>query len=344
VYGNRRALVRFSEALQDRLGAIGGIETSGMVSLLPLSGLLSAMDIAFPDRAAPPPDEVPQAHFRVASPGYFAAAGITVVEGREFSDHDRTDSQPVAIVSRTFAARHWPGESGIGKTVQLVQSARSAQLEVVGVVSDVKHFTLDAPSTADLYVPLSQMPVSQSPLLAARMFWVVRGRLAPAAFAAAVREAVAQVDPGVAASSARSLESLVSTSLGPRRVNVRLLEVFGQIAIVLCAIGVYGLAVFSARTTSRELAIRAALGARGRDLAALMLRSELWPVVVGIAAGLSVACLTAPRLFGTPFETDPRDAVTYASVGFGLLVAGTLASSAPARRAARTDPAEALRT
>ena len=341
-YADRDALVRFYEALQNQLKVIPGVETTGVVSLLPLSGLLSTMDIAFPDRAAPPPNEVPQAHFRVASPGYFAAAGIAVLAGRGFTDHDRPDGQPVAIVSRTFADRHWPGEPAVGKAVQIVQSNVSSPLEVVGVVSDVKHFTLDAPSTPDLYVPLHQMPTSQASLLAARMFWVVRTRGEPSRLAPAIREAVLQIDPGVATSSARTLEAVVSASLGARRVSARLLEVFGQAAMVLCAIGVYGVAAFSTRTRRRELAIRAALGARRQDLTALMLRTELGPVGFGIAVGLSGALLTGRRLFGTPFETNPLDAITYLSVGIGLLAVATIASYVPVRRASATNPAEAL--
>jgi putative ABC transport system permease protein len=313
------------------------------VSLLPLSGLLSTMDVAMPDRPPPPPDEVPQAHFRVATPGYFAAAGITVLRGRAFTDHDRADGQPVAIVSRTFADRHWPGQSAVGKSVQIVQANTSPALEVVGVVSDVKHFTLDAPSTSDLYVPLRQMPMSQASLLAARMFWVVRAHGEPAGLAPAIREAVLQIDPGVATSSARTLEAVMSTSLGARRVNVRLLEVFGQVAMVLCAVGVYGVAAFSTRTRRRELAIRAALGARRHHLTTLMLRSELGPVALGIAAGLSGALFTGRRLFGTPFDTNPQDAITYLTVGIGLLVVATIASYLPVRRASATNPAEALR-
>ena len=342
-YADRDTVVRFYEALHDRVSAIAGVDAAGAVSLLPLSGLLSTMDIAFPDRAAPPPDEVPQAHFRVASAGYFAAAGIAVLQGRAFTEHDRADGQPVAIVSCTFADRHWPGEEAVGKSLQIVQSKLSPRLEVVGVVNDVKHFTLDAPSTADLYVPLRQMPASQASFLAARMFWVIRAQAEPSRLAPAVREAVLAIDPGVATSSARTLEAVVSTSLGARRVNVRLLEVFGQVAILLCAVGVYGVAAFSARTKRRELAIRAALGARQHDLTRLMLRSELWPVAIGIGIGLAGAFLMAQRLFGTPFETSPRDAATYAAVGAGLLIITALASYAPVRRAGNVDPAEALR-
>jgi predicted permease len=342
VYASRDALVGLSDRLENRLAAIPGVETTGMVSLLPLSGLLSTIDVALPDRPAPSPDEVPQAHFRVASPGYFAAAGIAVLEGRTFTDHDRADGQPVAIVSRTFADRHWPGGHAVGKSVQLVQSAASPVLEIVGVVNDVRHFTLDAPPTADLYVPLRQMPTSQAPFLAARMFWIVRARLESPSLASAVREAVLQLDPGVATSSARTLEAVLSTSLEAGRVNVRLLAAFGQIAVVLCAVGVYAAAAFSARTRSRELAIRAALGARRRDLTTLLLGTELWPVAAGIGFGLSVAYLGAPLLVGMPFDTNPRDATTYVVVGAGLLVVSLIASYAPVRRASATDPAAAL--
>lgn len=176
------------------------------------------------------------------------ASGIPVHAGRTLTDHDRADAQPVAIVSRTFADRHWPREQAIGKFVQLMQSSASAPLEGVGVVSDVKHFTLDVPPTSDLYGPLPQMPKSQATFLAARMFWVVRSHADPPSLERAVREAILQTDPGIATSGARTLEAVLSTSLGARRVNVRLLEVFGQVAIVLCAIGVYAVVAFSVST------------------------------------------------------------------------------------------------
>ena len=140
VYRNRDTLVRFFEALRDRLAASPEVESAGAISLLPLSGLLSTADIRLPDRAAPPPDEVPQAHLRVATPEYFDAAGIRVLEGRAFESRDRQEGQPVAIVSRTFAMRHFPGATAVGKEVEIIQSTASPRLEIVGVVSDVKQY------------------------------------------------------------------------------------------------------------------------------------------------------------------------------------------------------------
>ena len=343
-YGNREALVQFNEALRIRVKLLPDVERAGLVSLLPLSGLLSTIDIAFPDRPVPPPDEVPQAHFRVASPEYFDAAGIPILEGRAFSDSDVGTSLPVAIISRTFAERHWPGRSAVGESVQIVQAATSAApMQVVGVAGDVKHFTLDAAPTADLYVPLHQMPASQVSLLAARTYWIVRARAGAVRLGPAVRAAVAHVDPNVATSSERTLEAVWAASLGSRRMNVTLLEVFGQAALALCGLGVYGVASFSARSRRRELGIRTALGASRFEVTAWMLRRELWPAAAGVSAGLLAAWLAAPVLFGTPFETSPRDGLTYAGAATGLLILATLASYAPVRHASSVRPSDALR-
>ena len=343
-YATRDALARFVDALGERLHALPGVDRAGAISLLPLSGLLSTIDVAFPDRPTPPPDEVPQAHFRVASPEYFDAAGIAVLDGRSFTDRDRMEGQPVAIVSRTFADRHWPGQRAVGRFVQIVQARASAPMEVVGIVSDVKHFSLDAASTADLYVPVLQMPASQASLLAARMYWVVRGPVEPSRLSEQIRQSVHQVDPGVAASTGRMLETVWASSLAPRRVNVRLLEVFGQMALVLCAIGIYAVAAFSARTRVRELAIRAALGAERRDLIAAMMGQELRPVLVGITSGAFGALMAAPLLFGTPYRTSSRDLTIYLVASGGVLMLALVASYIPLRRASATSPSEALRT
>ena len=341
-YSNRQALVRFYEALRHRLGS--AVESAGVVSLLPLSGLLSTADIALPDRPAPPPDEVPQAHLRVATTEYFDAAGIAVLEGRAFDQHDTEDGQPVAIVSRTFETRHFGGDTAVGKAVQIVQSAGSPNLEIVGVVSDVKQFTLDAAPTADLYLPLHQMPAFQVPLMASRMYWIVRGPGGITPTPESIRAAVAEVDPGVAASSSRSLAAVWLSALGSTRAKVRLIQVFGDVAIALCAVGMYGVAAFAARTRRRELALRAALGATRRDLMISMLVSQCWPIVIGLAAGLCCAFWLSPLLFGTAFETNPRDSGTYAVVTALMATVALLATYFPMRRAASANPIEALQT
>jgi putative ABC transport system permease protein len=338
-YGNREALTGFFESVRDRLASSPGVEAAGAVSLMPLSGLLSTADVAFPDRPAPPPDEVPQAHLRVTAGEYFAAAGIPVLEGRAFDRHDTQAGRPVAIVSRSFAERHWSGRSAVGRSVQIIQATGSPQLAVVGVVNNVKQFALDGPTTADLYVPLHQMPAFQAPLIASRMYWVVRGR---GDMTRSIRSAVTQVEPDVAVSSARTLESLWLTSLGSRRANMRLLQAFGNVALVLCAIGVYGVTAYAARTRRRELAIRSALGASRGELTRALLRRELPPVLLGLGAGSVAALIAAPYLFGSAFETSPRDAGTYVQVTVALFTVAVVAAYIPVRRAGAANPSEAL--
>jgi putative ABC transport system permease protein len=216
-------------------------------------------------------------------------------------------------------------------------------MEVVGVVSDVKQFGLDGPPTADLYVPLPQMPASQASLLAARTFWILRTDGDSRSLVNRLPEVVHGVDPDVAASSIQTLEDVVESSVAAWRVDVRLLQTFGPLAIVLCTIGVYAVASFSAGTRRRELSIRAALGATRRELTTRTLREEIRPVVLGVVIGAVVAVLTAPRLGTLLFHASPFDPWSYGLACLTLLTAALLASYLPARRAGASNPADLLR-
>jgi putative ABC transport system permease protein len=341
-YSSREAIARFYDALNPRFAAVPGATAVGAVSLLPMSGLLNTMDVAFPDRPAPPADEVPQAHFRMATPGYFAAAGVRIWAGREFDAHDADNGRPVAIVSRTFAERHWSGQQAVGKTLQIGTSGARPVVEVVGVAADVKQFTLDAMPTADLYIPLYQMPASQVGILTARMYWVIRTEADPRSLESDIRRSVRMVDSDVAASSIRTLDDIVSLSLAGKRMNVRLLEVFGQVAIALAGMGVYAIAAFSAATRKRELAIRAAFGASRQELARLLFREELRPVLLGVGIGMLTALGLSRPLEGVLFQISARDPFTYFIVAAALLGVAFAASYVPARRAGLADPVELL--
>ena len=342
-YATLEGVIGFHDELAARIDSLPGTIAAGAVSLLPLSGLLNTMDITFPDRPMPMPDAVPQAHFRIAGPGYFEAAGIAVLDGRSFSVHDTADHEPVAVVSRTLAERHWPGEHAVGKFVRLGPDGRQPALTVVGVVSDVKQFTLDGVPTADLYIPVRQMPASQRAALVARMNWVIRTRDASAQLGEVVRQAVRQIDPEIATSSTRSLEDVRSASLANRRINVRLLETFGQIALGLAAIGLYAVAALSSGARRRELAIRRALGAKPRGLVMLLLKQELPAVVIGVGAGLAAGAALSRFFDGTGVGAIAWEGATYAVVAAGLTAVAALATWIPARRASRVNPLELLR-
>jgi predicted permease len=342
-YPTGERIAVFHDALRDRLATVPGVRAVGAVSLLPLSGLLNTMDIGFPGRPAPPPEEVPQAHFRIAGPGYMEAAGIRVLDGRELSVHDSASGKLVALVSRTFAERHWPGESAVGKQLQVLAPGSTPIFEVVGEVNDVKQFTLDGAATADVYVPLHQMPASQTSLLTARQYWVIRTHADPRSLEQAFRNAVHAVDPDVATSSVRTLDEVVSSSLSARRVNVRLLTVFGQVALVLSAIGVYAIATFSAGARKRELAIRSVCGATRLDLTRLVLRDELPTIAMGLGAGLTGALFVGRWLGNALFSVSSADPFTYGAVSVGLLAVATAATYVPAWRAGRVEPNELLK-
>jgi predicted lysophospholipase L1 biosynthesis ABC-type transport system permease subunit len=286
---------------------------------------------------------VPQAQFRTASPGYFAAAGIAILEGREFSDDDGPEARPVAIVSRTMAERSWPGASAVGKHLRIADPPDAPVLEVVGVVADVKQYRLEGMATADLYLPLRQMPPSAVAAMAARMYWVVGTRGDDRRIALAMRQEAREVDPEVPASSTRTLAEIVSASLAPRRINARLLELFGIIALLLSSLGVYGVTAFSVAARRRELALRAAFGATRQALVRLVLRQELRPVLLGLLGGLAAALGVARLITDALFETSPADPLIYLTAGGALLAVATLACYVPARRASETDPARLLR-
>jgi hypothetical protein len=231
----------------------------------------------------------------------------------------------------------------LDEVLLLVLNGVSAPMEVVGVVSDVKQFGVDAAPTPDLYVPLPQMPPSQAPLLAARMYWVLRTDGDPRAFAESVRAAVQSVDPNVATSSVQPLDETIASALSSWRMNVSLLELFGQLAALLCALGVYAVASYAAAARRRELAIRGAFGAGWRDLVSRVIAQELAPIAIGIACGLGLAPFVARQLGPMLFHTSPFDPLAYVVAGAGLFVVALIATYLPARRAARYNPVELLR-
>ena len=175
------------------------------------------------------------------------------------------------------------------------------------------------------------------------MYWVVRTEADPARSVPEIRRAVRAVDPDVATSSVRTLDEVLSMSLGSRRTNVRLLEVFGEVALLLAAIGVYAIAAFSAAARRRELAIRSAFGASRGDLIRVVVLGEMRPVLVGVASGLVAARVVAHSLGGVLFSISPSDGPTYVSVAAALVTLTLAATCVPARRAGRADPAELLR-
>jgi len=339
-YASSSALVGFADALTPRLRALPGVRSAAAVSLLPLSGLLRTEDFRIVGRPEPPLNEVPQAHYRVVTPGYFETMGVRLIRGRTLTEDDRASTQPVGIVSRTLAEQFWADASPVGAHLRV---GNGTDVEIVGVTADVKQSGLDRAPTPDLYVPLRQAPQSEAPLIASRMFWVVSTGGDPERIVDSVRAEVHALDGDIASSGARAMVRVVEDAIAPRRFNAIVLAVFAQLAVLLAAAGVYAVTAFSVQQRTREIGVRMALGARRTDVVMTVLGSEWRAVVVGAAVGATGAFLVARLLASTLFHVGGIDSRTLAAALAVLAVMAGAGCYIPVRRAASINPVDALR-
>ena len=342
-YTNRADVLAFQERLAARLRALPGVEAVGGTSLIPLSGMRASVDFVVDGRPVRA-DQMSEAEYRIVSPGYFDTLGIRLLNGREFTERDRAGSIDVAIVNKTMADRLFAGRDPVGKRLRIEPGARIDQVvEIVGVVADVKHFGLDGAPTMDLYAPFAQLPEPSVVWIRNNQFWVMRTAGNPLAVAAAARAALAEADPEVPAAAVRTLEQAIDGTLAIRRFNAWIVGLFGYAALALTACGIFAVSAHAVAARSRELGIRAALGAPPRGLVKLVLRTDFAAVAAGLGAGLIAARAAASALGGVLFEVRPGDPGPYVVVTVLLAAVGAGACYLPASRAARTDPVRVLR-
>ena len=342
-YPDRDALLRFHDALRVRLTEVPGVEAAGSISVLPLSGLLSACDFTIDGRDVAP-DVSTNTNYRIADPGYFRAMGIPVVAGRGFDERDRADSPPVALISRTFAERFWPHASPIGARLRIDDNMGAPRpVEVVGVVGDVKHQGLDSDATLMLYVPAAQLHPDQVTQYGGSQFWLVRTRTRPQALAGAVRSAIRAVDPDVPAASLQSMEEYVNASVAPRRFNMRLMGAFAVGAILLAGMGLYGVIANGVAQRRHELGLRVALGSQPRDVLRLVLGQGVRLSAVGVALGLGAAFALTRLMSSLLFGVSPTDAATFVEIAVVQMAVAMVACWEPARRATQVDPMVVMR-
>jgi putative ABC transport system permease protein len=342
-YPDRASVLAFQQRLAERLRTLPGVTGVGGVSLLPLSGMRATVDVAAdgrPFRA----DDLPEAEYRVASPGYFATMGIQVLRGRNFEERDVSPGVEVAIVNKTMADRLWPSQNPLGRHIVIEPGTRALQrVEVVGVVGDVKHYGLDAPPTMDLYVPFAQLPEHNVVWVTNNQFWAIRTTQAPIALATAARAALASADSDVPAADVRTLDQAVDSALAARRFSLWVVAVFGYAALGLTACGIYAVSAHNVAERSLELGIRAALGASPRGLLALVMRTEFVCVIAGIGTGLIAARMAASAMRGMLFAVAASEPGPYIAVSLVLAAVAAAACCVPAARAARTDPRTVMR-
>ena len=331
-YRGADKLLTTFDNIEQRLKAIPGVVAIGGTSALPLSGMDGRRGVGIEGRE-PTPDTPTRAHPRSVTPDYFRAIGIQVIAGRAFSSADRSGSPLVVIVNDTMARRYWPGQSAIGRRVAL---ADSEWREVVGVVRDVRHWGLDRTVNPELYLPQAQMPSSA-------LVFTLRTSVPPQSIAGAVREQLRAVDADLPLSKVRTMEDVAAESVAARSASMRVLAVFGALALILAAAGIYGVMAHLVAIRSNEIGVRMTLGARPADVMRLILREGVIQAAVGLAIGLTGAVLVMRSFRSLLYEVSPADPMTLAVVGVVLLTTALVACALPARRAMKVDPVAALR-
>jgi len=325
----------FFERTIARLSALPGVERAAAVNVLPFSSYDRGTRLLIEGAPEPAPGEAARAAYRATTPGYFEALGIPLVRGRDFDERDRDGAPPVVIVNERLARRELGAASPIGRRLRL-GGATSPWREIVGVVGDVRHWSLTTDPDAEAYVPLAQAPE-------AMMMLAVRTSGDPEALGGAARRAVLEIDPEQPVYHVGALGERIEETLLLPRVAVLAAATFAAAALLLAALGLYGLLAYVVGAQTPELGLRMALGATVRDVLRHVLGRGLRLVALGTGLGV-VGALILARLFrGVFFDVDPLDPRLYVAAAGLLLLAALVATGLPAARAARIDPATALR-
>jgi putative ABC transport system permease protein len=333
----RRSL--FYDELLRRVETLPGAASASVATNLPLTSSGNSVGIAIEGRADPAPDRVPIVITRVVSAGYFKTMTIPLIEGRVFTERDKADSPPAVVISETTARRFWPGENAVGKHIKVGQSTSSSRpwLTVVGVVKDVRQFELIIEPKPQMYLPYQQAEFFEPRAL------IIRTNFDPLSLAATVRQTVWDIDKDQPVSDISSMEEIVSESVARQRFSVLLLGVFAGLALVLAAVGIYGVMSYSVAQRTREIGIRMALGAQRGDVLKMTIGHGLRLVLTGVAIGLAGAFVLTRVMSTLLFGVSPTDPLTFISISIVLVSVAVLASYVPAVRATRVDPMFALR-
>jgi putative ABC transport system permease protein len=337
IYDSQAKRVALYDALLERLRAIPGVTSVGAVHLLPFGGSNWNPELVVEGRATPPGAPSPAVDWRVATPDYFRTMGIALRRGRMFTAADDSASPRVALINEALARREFPGTDPLGKRVRTFFEGHDGWTTIVGVIADSKDQTLAGAARPQMYRPFAQSPLNS-------MSVMVRTTGEPMQVAPAARRALAAVDPDIPLERVRPLLAVVTESIAQPRLLVILLATFGALALVLGAIGIYGVMAYAVVQRTREIGVRSALGATPRDVLALVVGEALTLAVVGVALGVAGALALTGLLRSQLYAVSPTDPVTFLNASLGLLAVALLASAVPALRAMRVDPARVLRS
>jgi len=346
-YDDAASRIGFFGPLEERLGALPGVEAVGSISNLPMAGTDNDTGFFIEGAEPAPPGQQPTVWYRRVTPGYFDAMGLQMVSGRAFTAADDAQATPVILINETFARDYFDGQP-LGKRININNPDNPVWREIVGVVADIKNFGVRAGSRNALYFPYAQLPSTF-------MFTVVKTSVDPESLTNAIRAAANELDPAVALAQVQTMDEIVDTTLAADRFTTSLLSGFALVALLLAVVGLYGVVSYSVSMRRREMGVRIALGAPSGNIGQLVLRWALGLAAVGIVIGTagalavtrfleasSEAAANAPTsalLFGVS-AFDPATFVLVASV---MAAAAVLASLVPAIRATHVDPIKVLK-
>jgi putative ABC transport system permease protein len=337
-YADEPARSAFFQKLLARTGSLPGVKAVALSMALPPNLLVMTNPYTIEGRPLPPGQHAPAIAQLLISPDYFRVLGVPVLRGRPFDATDTRTSPPVLVINQTMASTLFPGEDPIGRRLQLGDpDPKAPWVAIVGVVGDVKYTGLDAVPAPAMYTPYEQ------DLWWPTMYLVVRSSVDAAGLAQAVRTEVAALDPQLPVADVRTMSELLGRSVAEPRFRTALLGIFACVALLLAAVGIYGILSYTVGQRTQEIGIRMALGARRQDVLALVLRDGMALVAAGVGIGLIAALALSRVLSGLLFGVGPMDAWSFGAAAMVMAAAALMACYVPASRAARVDPMVALR-
>jgi putative ABC transport system permease protein len=335
-YKDQAQRAAFYSDLVQRVKSLPGVQSAAAVNYIPLGGANSSDDFLIEGAPEPPPGQENDGRYRVCTPDYFQTMGISILRGHGFTDADRSGAKPVVIVNQTLARKYWPNAEAIGKRMRFTGPLdKNPWMEVIGVVQDVKH-ELNLPVTADYYLPHAQDPWNA-------MVLVARTTVDPGSMAAPITQQVWAIDRDQPVFDVKTMQEVRAISVTLYSFGSVMMAIFAGVALLLAAIGIYGVMAFAVTQRTQEIGIRMALGARSLDVLKLVVRNGMTMAVFGVVAGLAGALALTRVLASLLFGVSPTDLVTFSLVTLGLLGVALVACYIPARRATKVDPLVALR-
>jgi putative ABC transport system permease protein len=336
-YSNDSAIINFWQQILERVQALPGVESAAVGTVLPLADSHSRSDVTIEGMAAPRPGEYPHPDVHIVSSGYLATLGVPLIRGRAFTDADDEKAARVGMINGLMARRFFPDGDSVGKRFMIGHPGdKNEWMTIVGVTGDTKLYGLANPARLEVYLPFRQTAASDMNL-------IVKSSVGDAALSSAIRDAVAAVDKDQPITMTTTMNQLVRDSVATRRITLVLLGLFSALALILAAIGIYGVISYSVAQRTQEIGIRTALGAQRGDLMRMILKQGLRTALLGVGIGLGAALVLAQLIKSMLFGVGAADPLTFVAVALALICVALTASYIPARRAMRVDPLVALK-